>query len=174
MWVSSEIPGGLHIQAYLSDFEWFNFFLGWKQLLKQDAVLHGVLAGGHQWGRKPSWRSRVRHTSGGWERKLAQPRLPGTFQHWETPAVEDRNAQRLPAINPEWHGESQPCTLHERSANPGPQKVEIQPQVKPNACGLQLNRLLNLPQLQAVCWWYIIPPVARDWGTWLPPASILF
>lgn len=31
-------------------------------------------------------------TSGGWGRKLAQPRLRGTFQRWETPAVEDRHA----------------------------------------------------------------------------------
>lgn len=59
---------------------------------------------------------------------------------------------RLPAINPERHGESQPCTWHERSANPGPQKGEIQPQVKPNACRLQLSLLPSLPQLQAVCW----------------------
>lgn len=146
------LVGYLFKQVFIRLLSGLTFFLGWKQLLKQDAILHGVLAGAHQWGGKPSWRSRVRHTSEGWGRQLAQPRLPGTFQHWETPSVEDRNAQRLPAVNPERHGDSQPCTWHERSANPEPQKGEIQPQVKPNACGLQLSLLPSLPQLQAVCW----------------------
>jgi hypothetical protein len=45
-----EIPGDLHIQAYLSDFGWFSLLLCRKQLLKQGAVLPRVFAGDHQWG----------------------------------------------------------------------------------------------------------------------------